>query len=93
VAAETTLRAGAAALAGDAAAVALYEEASTAWRALGLPLHLALCLIERDRCLTGAASVGEGSAEAEGILEGLGAAGMLRAIRPLAPQRGAARSS
>ncbi len=51
LASRLTLRAGFAALAGQKGAGRLYEEATAAWRALELPLHLALCLAERDRWL------------------------------------------
>jgi class 3 adenylate cyclase/tetratricopeptide (TPR) repeat protein len=80
---ELTARAGARALAHDAAAPSTYDEAVSAWRSLRLPLHLALCLTERHRLVRGAEGV-PGSAdleEAEAILEGLNAAGVLRAIR------------
>lgn len=80
-AAERTVRAGAAALARDAAAEAMYEEAIATWRSLRLPLQLALCLAERDRFLPHGA---DGPAEAEAILNDLGAAGLLRMIRPFA---------
>ena len=76
-AAETTLRAGAAALDGGNGATALYEEAIDAWRDLRLPLHLALCLTERDRLLGN----GTTSEEATSILDGMGARGLLAATR------------
>ena len=84
--AQLTLRAGAAALADDASARAMYEEAIASWRSLRLPLHLATCLAERYRFLRSAGDAPDaGLEEAEAILTGLGAAGMLRAIRPVAP--------
>ena len=89
-AAELTLRAGAAALAGDEAAAQLYEAAIASWRALRLPLDLALCLTERGRLLSAGRrpSRGPGSgAEAKAILTDLGAAGILRALRLMGPRR------
>jgi tetratricopeptide (TPR) repeat protein len=85
--AQLTLRAGAVALAAEASAGPLYEEAIASWRSLRLPLHLAICLAERHRFLgSGAAtSPDPGIEEAEAILTGLGAEGMLRAIRPVTP--------
>jgi class 3 adenylate cyclase/tetratricopeptide (TPR) repeat protein len=87
MAAELTLRAGAAALADTKSAGSMYAEAIASWRALRLPLHLALCLAERQRLDPGAAGVGidVGGEEAEAILIDLGATGLLRAIRPVAP--------
>jgi hypothetical protein len=86
-AAERTMRAGAAALAGDAPAESLYDEAVSAWRSLHLPLQLAVCLAERDRFLLHGGESGQtGAAEADAILEKLGAAGLLRTIRPVAPR-------
>ena len=80
---EMTLRAGVAGLAGEDAAAGLYEEAVAAWRTLRLPLHLALCLAERQRLLPGTAGPARdvGGHEAEVILTTLGATGMLAAIR------------
>ena len=85
--AQLTLRAGAVALAGEASAGPLYEEAIASWRSLRLPLHLAICLAERHRFLGSGAATGRvpGIEEAEAILTGLGAEGMLRAIRPVTP--------
>jgi tetratricopeptide (TPR) repeat protein len=83
-AAEQTVRAGAAALAGDGAAGRLYDDAIAAWRSLRLPPQLALCLVERDRFVHAAQPGQRGMAEAEAILDELGAAGLLRMIRPLA---------
>jgi hypothetical protein len=81
------LRAGASAIAGIAAAGSLYDEAIAAWRALRLPLQLALCLAERDRFLVDEDQQHRsGTPESEAILEGLGAAGLLRAIHPVAPR-------
>ena len=81
-AAEATLRAGAAALADEASAAATYEDAVAAWRSLRLPLHLALCLAERQRFVPAAAGPGrDPGGEAEAILVGLGAAGVLDAVR------------
>jgi len=79
-AAKLTLRAGAAALAGRAPAMRMYKSATAAWRSLGLPLHLALCLAEWSRMVPGPDSADAG-AEAVAILEDLGAAGIIRAIR------------
>ncbi|HYN47977.1 MAG TPA: AAA family ATPase [Candidatus Nanopelagicales bacterium] len=86
LAAELTLRAGAAALADRESAGPMYMEAIASWRSLRLPLHLALCLAERQLLLpTIAGAVPDvGGAEAEAILTDLGAAGMLRAISLLA---------
>jgi class 3 adenylate cyclase/tetratricopeptide (TPR) repeat protein len=86
VAAEETLRAGAAALADQESAGPMYEEAVASWRSLRLPLHLALCLAERQRLLPAVAGAGPdvGGEEAEAILAALGATGMLRAIRLVA---------
>ncbi len=83
---ELTLRAGAASLAGDTASGGIYDEAIAAWRSLRLPLHLAMCLIERHRLLARAegGTEADGLAEAEAILQGLGARGLLRTIRPVA---------
>jgi class 3 adenylate cyclase/predicted ATPase len=83
-AAELTLRAGAAALDGEASAVRQYEDAVASWRELRLPLDLALCIAERDHLLPGAAPAGPGAGgdEALAILTQLGAAGILRALRP-----------
>jgi hypothetical protein len=83
--AQLTLRAGGAALAGEASAAPMYEEAIASWRSLRLPLHLASCLAERHRFLGSTAGSDAGIEEAEAILAGLGADGMLRAIRPVAP--------
>ncbi|MGZ6213943.1 MAG: ATP-binding protein [Candidatus Limnocylindria bacterium] len=82
-ASEMTLRAGAAGLAGQGSAGGMYEEAVAVWRALRLPLHLALCLAERQHLLPGAAGAARdsGRQEAEAILATLGATGMLRAVR------------
>jgi hypothetical protein len=64
----------------------MYEEAVASWRSLRLPLHLALCLAERQRLLPAVAGAGPdvGGEEAEAILAALGATGMLRAIRLVA---------
>jgi hypothetical protein len=98
-AAELTLRAGEAALADDAAAGTLYADAVAAWRSVQSPLQLGLCLAERRRFLPALGradgdTVADADAEeAEAILVGLGATGMLDAIRPLpAPTAGAPRS-
>ena len=90
LAAEMTLRAGATALAGQESAGPMYEEAIAAWRALRLPLHLALCLAERQRLLPARAGAARdvGGAEAETILAALGATGMLRAVRRQADPEG-----
>jgi hypothetical protein len=87
-AAELTLRAGAAALAGEGRAGSRYEAAVASWRSLGLPFHLAICLVERQRFLPAVAGADPdgGGAEAEAILDGLGATGMLRAIRMVTAQ-------
>jgi class 3 adenylate cyclase/tetratricopeptide (TPR) repeat protein len=86
-AAQLTLRAGAAALGKHAGAALMYQEAIAQWRALRLPVHLALCLAERQRLLPedaeDATSVGAEAAEAEAILEGLAAWGLLRVVRPV----------
>jgi hypothetical protein len=86
-ASETTLRAGAAALADDASARGLYETAIASWRALRLPLHLALCLAERGRYESSVAGgvSDPGADEVADVLEDLGATGMLHLLRPDAP--------
>ncbi len=83
LAARSTLRAGAAAMAHRQSAGQMYADAVESWRALHLPLHLAFCLVERQRWLTAASGVErrEWQAEAEAILDDLGAAGVLRALR------------
>jgi class 3 adenylate cyclase/tetratricopeptide (TPR) repeat protein len=82
-----TLRSGAAALAKSDDAASMYGEAVAEWRSLRLPLHLALCLAERGRLLApqggDAAAGGTDASEAEAILEGLGASGLLRVVRPV----------
>ncbi len=87
MAAELTLRAGAAALAEQPSAGPMYEEAVASWRALRLPLHLALCLAERQRLLpaVAGASPDVGGDEAEAILADLGATGILHLTRLAAP--------
>ncbi len=74
-AAEQTMRAGAAALLGDASAAQQYERAIAEWRALRLPLHLALSIAERARFHGGDTD------EAEEILAALRADALLRLIR------------
>jgi tetratricopeptide (TPR) repeat protein len=83
-ASETTLRAGAAALAGDDSARDLYETAIASWRTLRLPLHLALCLAERGRFIAAVAGAvpDAGADEVADVLTDLGAAGMLQLLRP-----------
>jgi class 3 adenylate cyclase/tetratricopeptide (TPR) repeat protein len=92
-AAELTLRAGAAALADQESAGRIYEEAVAAWRSLRLPLHLALCLAERQRLLPPVAGDGPdlGGEEAQAILADLGATGILFALRPVASPKVRAR--
>ena len=84
-AAELTLQAGAAALESQGSASAMYDKAAASWRALGLPAHLALCLAERQRFVPAVPGVDRstGGEEAETILAGLGATGLLRAVRPV----------
>ncbi|HEX7473942.1 MAG TPA: hypothetical protein VF323_12735, partial [Candidatus Limnocylindrales bacterium] len=84
-AAELTLRAGLAALGGEESAGPMYAEAVAAWRSIRLPLHLAVCLAERQRFLPALAGADEdaGGDEAEAILADLGATGMLGVIRPV----------
>jgi hypothetical protein len=91
-AAELTLRAGAAALDGQGTAEAMYDEATASWRSLRLPLHLAMCLAERQRFVVPVPGVdqGAGEEEAEAILAGLGATGLLRALRPVASSKASA---
>jgi class 3 adenylate cyclase len=72
--AEDTLRAGAMALAGDARASALYDDCVERWQQQRLPLHLALCLIERKRLL------GEGTMLARAVLGDLRAEGLERLL-------------
>jgi class 3 adenylate cyclase len=85
-AAALTIRAGSAAIAGEASAWQSYASAIESWRALRLPLHLALCLVERRRFLGPAVDPGleAGGEEAAEILTALGARGVLAAIRPVA---------
>jgi class 3 adenylate cyclase len=74
----TTLRAGVLALAREeAAAEAAYREAADQWRALDLPLHLALCLVDRRRLLRGSRD----DADLVGLLRTLGADGLARLSR------------
>ncbi|MGH2444919.1 MAG: adenylate/guanylate cyclase domain-containing protein [Candidatus Limnocylindria bacterium] len=70
-----SLRAALAARDGAADASALQQEASDRLRQLGLPMQLALCLIERGRFGGGAASVNE---ELTTLLDGLRAEGLRR---------------
>ncbi|HET7686256.1 MAG TPA: AAA family ATPase [Candidatus Limnocylindria bacterium] len=70
-AARATLAAGIAALAGGNGAAQRYADAARAWRDLELPLHLALCLLEWHRF-----AEGDTLAEAEAVLERLGARGL-----------------
>jgi hypothetical protein len=88
-AAELTLRAGAAGLDGQGSAGVMYDEATTSWRSLRLPLHLALCLAERQRFVVTVRGVDQGAAEdeAEALLAGLGATGLLGATRPVASSK------
>jgi hypothetical protein len=81
-AALATLEAGHAALAGRDEAAEQYDRAVAAWRDVRLPLHLALCLVEQDRCLTSDGHGGRATAEAMSILHGLGAAGLAVAVTP-----------
>ncbi|MEO8511010.1 MAG: AAA family ATPase [Chloroflexota bacterium] len=80
-AARTTLMAGLAALGGDAAASIMYEAASARWRELELPLDLALARAEQ-RAFAG----GSADAEADELLERLGAAGLGEALRRMAAE-------
>jgi hypothetical protein len=78
-AAQLTLQAGAAALGGQDSDL-LFDRAIAAWRALRLPLRLALCLADRERVATPARAGGE----IQAILGELGANGLLRALHPVA---------
>jgi hypothetical protein len=78
-AARATLAAGLAALDGSRGAGAEYAEAAAAWRALDLPLNLALCLLEWHRF-----AVGDTLAELHGVIDGLGARGLLPLIDEVA---------
>jgi hypothetical protein len=70
-----TIRAGLAALAGDIAeATALFRQAFTGWRELGLPWDVALTVIDMAELLgPGHPDVQGVAPEARAILEGLGA--------------------
>ena len=72
-AASMTLAAGIAALDGDEGAAGAFRLASDAWRALDLPVHLALALLDAGRLLND----GRALAEASAILRGLQADGLL----------------
>lgn len=77
-AARRALRAGALGLAGDAAAAEAYAAAADAWRALELPIHLAMCLAEGHRfAATGSLD------EADAVLERIGAGGLRAALHAL----------
>jgi class 3 adenylate cyclase len=78
-AARISLRAGLAALSGDADATDRYAAAIEAWRALSLPLGMALTLAERAR-FTGARDDGE----AARLLRDLGATGLAGALERMA---------
>jgi class 3 adenylate cyclase len=81
-----TAQAGGAALAGDSAAAdKSYTRAVDGWRALDVPLPLALCLAERHALLQRDAVKNSADLhEAEAILTSLGARGAVRAVRRLA---------
>jgi class 3 adenylate cyclase len=78
-AARATLAAGLAALDGSRGAGAEYAEAAAAWRALDLPLNLALCLLEWHRLADG-----DTLAELRDVIGGLGARGLLPLIDKVA---------
>ena len=67
-----TMEAGLAALSGEEAHVR-YRDARTAWEALGLPLQLALCMLDEHRL----APTGTSTAELMDVLTSLGADGLL----------------
>jgi class 3 adenylate cyclase/tetratricopeptide (TPR) repeat protein len=76
-AAAMTIRAGVQALEGDGDAAATYREAASEWRALELPLQLALCLLEMRRFLDGESRSGaDAEAEADRLIARLGAGGL-----------------
>jgi len=79
-----TMEAGLAALAGEDAH-ARYRAARAAWEALGLPLQLALCMLDEHRLAPGGAS----STELMDVLTSLGAGGLL----PFASEDGTTLSS
>ena len=73
-AARATLEAGLAALEGDPSAGTRFEDAAHAWRALGLPLQLALCHLDARRVLSSPA----GTADVDKIMRDLRADGLAR---------------
>jgi tetratricopeptide (TPR) repeat protein len=76
-AAATTIRAGVQALEGHVDAAATYGEAADEWRALDLPLQLAMCLLEMRRFLDGESRSGaDAEAEADRLIARLGAGGL-----------------
>jgi hypothetical protein len=81
-ASETTLRAGAA-HSPEILRAGMYETAISSWRALRLPLHLALCLAGAvDSMPLALAPSRPGADEVADVLEDLGATGMLHLLRP-----------
>ena len=74
-AARATIEAGLAALDGDPTAQARYRAAAQAWRELGLPLQLVLCLLDAQRLGGGTPS---DPAEFDAMLRDLGADGLAR---------------
>lgn len=72
-----TVRAGLFALRGEADAPDRYRTAREAWEALDLPLQLGLCLLDEHRLLDAA-----GVDRLADQLGSIGAAGLLRALRP-----------
>ena len=75
-AATLTLEAGLLALGGDPDARDRYRQAAEQWRALELPPHLVLCLVDQHRLMPGA----DEPVEALGLIERLGAEGLLRLV-------------
>jgi len=72
-----TLEAGLRARKADGTARDAYRDAADRWRALDLPLHLALCLLDQHRLLEEPAEPGEGLR----LLDELDAAGLIRLVR------------
>jgi class 3 adenylate cyclase len=74
-----TLAAGLAALEGTTTAGSSYEVAAAEWREMGLPLHLALCLLEWQWF-----GAGDTVAELRAVVEELGAGALARLVEEVA---------
>jgi class 3 adenylate cyclase len=82
-----TMEAGLAAINGDPAARRRYRSAREAWEELGLPLQLALCLLDEQRLTSDPGDAGD----LLGVLDRLDAGGLRSLLRPGArsdPRRG-----